>query len=337
MIKEKMARAMVEPLVNKTMNDIQKDPERTLRNIIDLLLSFPNGRFSNDLFQIAQKMLTDEKSAYYVLIKKIVDYVNLDNLKIFSLNVGYNACTFGAKKIRENIENYNCIIPWVLFIKSDDTIQSSEKISKIIDDAKQLGIYMFALFGKNVISDSMRQVYVDNSDCAFILFTDAEFVQDNVVSTYEDINNILISINTDDTVHVSEAVKILNKYKKFYAAHIHYSNESASEVLSEDKLKELESYSASFVFCIPNMNCSKETFEYFKNATRKIRDNQKYSYVIMDLFDDIALIDKMISGNSNEIGILEDGTVVISEDVIKETYYNINEIGLIDLVKNLKK
>ncbi|MEA4972593.1 MAG: hypothetical protein VB119_05365 [Candidatus Metalachnospira sp.] len=336
MVKEKMARAMIEPLVNKTMRDMQKDPERTLRNIIDLLLSFPNGRFSNNLFQIAQKMLTDEKSAYYILIKKIVDYVNLDNLKIFSLNVGYNACTFGAKKIRGNIKAYNCKIPWVLFIKTDTTPQSSDNVSRIINEAKQLGIYMFSLFGKNVVSDSMRHIYEENSDCAFVLFTNAECIQDDVVSKYIDINNILISVNNDDNTNVSEAIEILRKYKKFYAAHIHYSNENASEVLSDDKLKDLENYSASFVFCVPNKECTQETFEYFKNATRKIRDNQKYSYVIMDAYDDITIIDKMISGNSCEMGILEDGTFVVSENVIKKTNFNINNMSLIDIVKNFK-
>ncbi len=278
-----MARAMIEPLVNKTMNDIQKDPERTLRNIIDLLLSFPNGRFSNDLFQIAQKMLTNEKSAYYVLIKKIVDYVNLDNLKVFSLNVGYNACTFGAKKIRENIYKFHCKIPWILNIKAEDTLESPEYISRIINEAKQLGIYVFSLFGDNVVSDSMMHIYEDNSDCAFVVFTDAQFIQDDVISKYEHINNILISISNDDTTHVSEAIKILNKYKRFYAAHIRYTNENATIVLSEDKLKDLENYSASFVFCIPNKKCTKETFEYLKNSTKKIRILQKYSYVIMDV------------------------------------------------------
>jgi len=339
MVKEKMARAMIEPLVNKTMNDIKKDPERTLRNVIDLLLSFPNGRFSNDLFQIAQKMLTNEKSAYYVLIKKIADNVNMENLKIFSLNVGYNACTFGAKKIRENIREYDCKIPWILNIKAEDTLESPENIMRIINEAKQLGIYFFSIFGKDVISNAMRTVYEYNSDCAFVSLTNAECIHDEVISKYDNINNLLISINSDDNSSCNaEAVGILNKYKRFYAAHIHYSNDNAAEVLSEEKLKELENYTASFVFCIPNKKCTKETFEYIKNNTKNIRDAQKYSYVIMDTYDDLVSIDKMISCNSCEIGILGNGTVIVSEDgIISETNYNINEMKLTDIVKSLKK
>lgn len=336
MVKEKMARAMIEPLVNKTMSDIQKDPERTLRNIIDLLLSFPNGRFSNDLFQIAQKMLTYEQSAYYVLIKKVVDFVNLENLKIFSLNVGYNACTFGAKKIRENIQNFNCVIPWILFINTDDTEQSLDNISRIITEAKQLGIYIFALFGKNVVSDLMRQVYEYNSDCAFIAFTDAEYIKDDIISKYDHIYNILISINNDSKDFLADAIKILNKYKKIYSAHIYYNDKNKSEVLLESRLKDLENFSTSFLFCVPSLKCSAETFEYFKNETRKIRDSQKYSYVVMDIFDDTVKIDKMISGNSSEIVILNDGTIAVSDSIIKNTEYNINTNSLIDIVKKLK-
>ena len=329
-----MARAMIEPLVNKTMSDIQKDPERTLRNIIDLLLSFPNGRFSNDLFQIAQKMLTYEQSAYYVLMKKVVDFVNLENLKIFSLNVGYNACTFGAKKIRENIKNFNCRIPWILFIHTDDTEQSADHVLRIISEAKQLGIYIFALFGKNVVSDLMRKVYEDHSDCAFILFTDAQYIQDDTISKYENIYNILISVNNDNRTSLTDAVKILNKYKKFYAAHVHYNDENASEVLSETRLKDLEKFSSSFLFLVPSLKCSVKTFEYFKNATRKIRDCQKFAYVVMDVFDDTVKIDQMISGNTSEIVILKDGTIAVSNSVIKKTEYNINTMGFTDIVKN---
>ena len=41
MIKEKMVRAMLEPLVSKAIKDIKSDPERGLRNTVDLALNFP--------------------------------------------------------------------------------------------------------------------------------------------------------------------------------------------------------------------------------------------------------------------------------------------------------
>ncbi len=52
----------------------------------------------------------------------------------------------------------------------------------------------------------------------------------------------------------------------------------------------------------------------------------------------MALIDKMISGNSCEIGILGNGSIVTLENnVVTETSYNINDMQLTDIVKNLKK
>ena len=173
MFKDRMARAMIEPLVNKVLHDLKNDPERSLRNVVDLILSFPNGRFSNNMFEMLQKMLTNENSAYYTLINKIVSYLDMENLKEFSINAGYNACTSGAKTIRELSRENNCCIPWILLIETDK--QHSKQTADIIKQAKELGIYMFAVIDDDVSEETAEIIRVNN-ECAFVLFTEASSV-----------------------------------------------------------------------------------------------------------------------------------------------------------------
>ena len=90
---------LIETIVRKAIRDIRDSPKRSTRNLIDMALNFSEGRFQSRFFETAQSMLRDENSAYYRLIPDMV--VNVDTEKIihFGINLGYNSCTAGAKKI----------------------------------------------------------------------------------------------------------------------------------------------------------------------------------------------------------------------------------------------
>ena len=61
---EGMSRVLIETMVRKGIREIQEDPERSTRNLVDMAIHFsPEGRFARELFGSAQRMLTDEDSA----------------------------------------------------------------------------------------------------------------------------------------------------------------------------------------------------------------------------------------------------------------------------------
>ena len=86
-------RILIETFVRKALRDIQSAPERSIRNLVDMGLTFSKGRFQTRLFQSVQHMLTDEHSAYYPLVRNIVTNVEHERLLNFGMNVGYNSCT----------------------------------------------------------------------------------------------------------------------------------------------------------------------------------------------------------------------------------------------------
>ena len=71
------------------------------RNLIDLGLQFSHGRFQTNLLKQAQKMLQDQQSAYYDLVKDLSATVDHDIIATFGVNLGYNSCTKGAVVIRD--------------------------------------------------------------------------------------------------------------------------------------------------------------------------------------------------------------------------------------------
>ena len=68
--------------------------------------------YVQNFFTTAQIMLQNENSAYYQLVREVVSHADTDRLYTFGMNLGYNGCTVGAQRIRENEENLGCNIPW---------------------------------------------------------------------------------------------------------------------------------------------------------------------------------------------------------------------------------
>lgn len=312
MIKERMVRAMLEPLVNKAIKDIKNDPERALRNTVDLALNFPVGRFSKKLFQITQKMLTDEKSAYYNLVKKIAADVDVENLKDFTVNIGYNSCTAGAKRLREKEAEMGFAIPWSISLYSSRTPDWSEYIEKIINQGNNLGIFLYPVFG------GMAFDY-------------------KILDNIQGINNILISINGNEENLLTDAANMLCGYGRLFACHKYYSDENYAVLLENDFLKSLEKFTNSFVFYIPEIVCSTDAADEIKTKVIQIRDSQQYAFVLMDLKNDLYVIDGIISGGAYSIGFKSDGTLVTRDGIIDDKNCDIKSNSLVEILKALNE
>lgn len=333
MIRDRLARAMAETLVNKVVMDIKSDPERGLRNIIDLALMVPRGKFSQNLFGIVQRILADEKSAYYTLVKKVAGNVDSENLKKFTFNIGYNSCTCGARYIRSNTNTLGFPIPWSISINMSFSDNSTGAIKKIISEGKSLGIYLYMIYGKNCIANSMSEIYRDNDECAFIIFADSDEISD--INKLEGINNILISINGSDRKIMAQAADSLHRYSRFFACHRFYNDSNIDLLTSDKELESAEDFTNSFVFYLPEDNCSIDGCIKMKSCLRSLRDSQKYAYIPIDLRSDLPEIDDTICKNSYSIYFREDKRISISNGLILNKVYDISTCSLSDILKDM--
>ena len=83
-----LTRLLVESTVRRTLKNIQESPERAIRNLVDLGVQFSSGRFQSRLMAQAQKMLQNQKSAYYALVKDAAASVDPEILTTFGVNLG---------------------------------------------------------------------------------------------------------------------------------------------------------------------------------------------------------------------------------------------------------
>ena len=142
-----IARTLIQTVVRQKLNAIKSDPERSLRNLVDMGLSFAAGSEQKRFLQQAQHALQDENSAYYRIIYDLALHVDTEHLMGFGMNLGYNSLTAGARTIRRLESECGYDIPWCLTLAIDRkgyTAHESD-YTNLIEQGKRLGIYTYLI------------------------------------------------------------------------------------------------------------------------------------------------------------------------------------------------
>ena len=101
MRKRDLTRLLIENTVDRALRDMERDAHRSLRNLVDLALTFSKGTFERHFLTLCRSMLENETSPYYQLLDRALRTCDRQTLKTFGINVGYEACSKGARRIRE--------------------------------------------------------------------------------------------------------------------------------------------------------------------------------------------------------------------------------------------
>ena len=161
---------LIETIVRKAIRNIRDSPKRNTRNLVDMALNFSEGRFQSRFFETAQSMLRDENSAYYRLIPDMAVHVDTEKIINFGINLGYNSCTAGAKKIRalEKKEQFN--IPWSisLIISGKEYEKNEKEYLRVLGQGKRLGIYTWMLYAPGG-TEKILELARKYPECAFVI------------------------------------------------------------------------------------------------------------------------------------------------------------------------
>ena len=300
-------RILIETIVRKTLNAIQDTPERSIRNLVDLALHFSKGRFQQRFFQCAQQMLQNEQSAYYPLVRDIVNHVDYERLVCFGMNAGYNSCTLGAQKIRmiEKSEGFN--IPWTLFLEINDHVFSAHTAAydELISQGKAIGIFTCFLCSEDPpmeVFDLIRK----HDDCAWILLCPSGHVGEAVLDEIGDLKHVMLSVTMDDDT--AALCTELRSRKLLYAVHKYYHSDDLKQILNDDLLYDAQSMGAVFTALIPDLQCSANERDIVFDYVQRKRSEQQFSTIPWELMDDVLSIDTVISDDGCSAGFREDGS-----------------------------
>lgn len=333
-------KGMVRVIAKKAIDHIQNDPEREVRNLIDVANMFVGGKFQKQFFEAATKELEKEDSPYYKIAAQAILKTDKEAILSFGMNFGYNSLTSGAKEIREFENKFGFNVPWTFLIELSENGQlDTNHLEGLIGQGEEMGIYSYTLILQRGYThfSALSNVMMMHGDCAFMLLVEPDdLIAARAWISPIRLKNIVISvnINASSKTSIEEATRILREEKAFCSAFFRASKEKPTDIGAAVILA--ESYGYELLLLLQNHSYYIENEEDIRLSLNKVRGNLQVPVVPLDIMADAVMVDRNISSEGCLAIISDAGELHISNMETKEqnTNYNIMHTGLRDILSN---
>ena len=309
-------RIMVNTIVKKAIHDLKTDPDRTVRNLVDMALKFADSRFQQQFYSGAQSLLTNEKSAYYDLVKDTITQVNEETLLTFGMNVGYNGLYEGSKKIR-NMEEHS--IPWTISLSITEG-KLYDQHHRTIDQGEKMGIHTWHLFSNHGIYECLTLAQ-HHPDSAFVIFCGSNEISWSVLDCADEIRNIAIMLPFDKDADV--ACDMLRVSGILYGLYYTYTEKDIPFIESGELMHEMEQLHPAFSVLKPQFPCQKALRDRVYRWITRARLEQEFKTIPWEMYGDMLLVDSVISVTPHWVGFDEYGQLNTDQGVDRTYGLNI--------------
>ena len=318
-----ITRAIIDATVDRSLREIEQDPQRSVRKLADMGHRVPaRSRFLDDIYDIVQDLLRNDDSPYYTAIGRLLRYTDRKGIKRFFINIGYNSLTFGRKIIRESESSRSFQIPWCLVLHMNPLQRSSINAADLyhfVEQGNALGIYSFIILLDGSVSRSpdLPKIFSENTDSAFVCIMPDEVLDDVQIRQLKSCTNTLIMIESNAASTESNIQKMQSN-KLLCGLCNRYSDETADEWIRGDRMKELNQYNSAISFLVPEETCSQETRQRMGQYVRKLRTQPLYPFIPFELTCDVMEINKIICEQPCYFELLENGDILTKDDTVME-------------------
>ena len=318
-MEDTMNRIMVKTIVKKAIRDIKTDPERTTRNLIDMALNFADSRFQKEFYSSAQRLLTNENSAYYALVKDTITQINEDTLLTFGMNLGYNGLYEGAGKIRKAESRGDFNIPWTISLTITEG-KVFDQHHKAIAQGEAMGIHTWQLFSQSGLYDCLA-IADSHPDSAFVIFCSSREISWSVLDYADDIRNIAIVVSFDKDADV--VCDMLRASGILYGISYTYTEKDLTSIESGELIHDMEQLHPTFSVLQPQFPGQKKLRNRICSWISKARTKQEFHTILWELYGDMLSVDEIISENPCWVGFDEYGQLHTEEGIDRTYGYNI--------------
>lgn len=282
------ARLAIENVVKNSLANIEDNPERSLRNLVDMALQFAKDDSQRAFFRNIQKMLFDENSGYYILLKDVIQNVDKGRLQRFGINLGYNGCILGINKIKKYIRENKIKKPWIMNIDTDKNISNYDKF---IEEGENNGIYIWSVItSRDKVAD--LKMAARHKESAFIIFVNGKDMTEEFIESALEVDNIMIVIPYDEVAE--DISNILRKNKILYSVYYEYNKEDCKKIKDGEMIEKIQMLHPLFTFFIASENIEQNIKEDIYKYIFKARCEQIYNTILFDLYGDLNNINSRV-------------------------------------------
>ena len=334
--------------LEQAFNYMYKDPEKNLSKIMDWADKFSGGEFVSQRKAI-REAIEDPNHPYHSYILHIVNDIDPNVMKTMAVNFFINANLSGWPKQEENRKKYNCNIPWAILLDPTSACNlhctgcwaaeygnklnlTFEEIDSIIQQGKELGIYMYIYTGGEplVRKKDLIRLCEKHDDCMFLCFTNATLIDEAFAEEMLRVKNFIpaISLEGNETStdsrrgkgtyqKVRRAMELLHEKKLPYGISSCYTSANYDAITSEEYYDSLIEMGAYFIWyfhympvgndAAPELLPNPEQREAVYHRIRHLRATKPL--FAMDFQNDAEYVGGCIAGGKRYLHINANGDV----------------------------
>ena len=330
---------------------IEKDPEKNLPKLmawVDRLAGSGPDSFQEqrDAFRA---VISDPSNNMYQLIMNIFQDVDNDVLKATFENFFLNANITGWPVQEKMRRKYNCNIPWAILLDPTSACNlhctgcwaaeygnrlnlSFEEIDSIIQQGKELGVYMYIYTGGEplVRKNDLIRLCEKHSDCQFLAFTNATLIDESFADDMLRVKNFIPAISLEGFETATDgrrgngvyqkvvgAMNILKEKRLPFGISACYTSQNLDSISSDAFLDQLVEWGARFIWyfhympvgndAVPALLPNPQQREQMYRRIREIRASKPI--FAMDFQNDGEYVGGCIAGGRRYLHINANGDV----------------------------
>lgn len=358
--------------IEQAFKYLYKDPENNMLKLMDWADTFCNGEFESQR-AVIRKIMENPSEPYHNFLLKLLREVDSDVLTTTAVNFFINANMIGWPLQEKMRKKYNCNIPWAILLDPTSACNlhctgcwaaeygnklnlSFDEIDKIIEQGKELGVYMYIYTGGEplVRKKDIIQLCEKHNDCIFLCFTNATLIDDKFADEMLRVKNFIPAISLEGFEEATDgrrgngvyqkavaAMELLRSKKLLYGISTCYTSANYKSITDEafyDHLIDLGAYFIWFFHYMPVGNdaspdllLTPEQREYVYHTIRRLRAEKPL--FAMDFQHDAEYVGGCIAGGRRYLHINANGDV----DPCVFIHYsdsNIREKSLLDCLRS---
>ena len=263
------ARATAAKIIDVLVNNIEKDREKEMLKLIDLMEKYMSGEKLDIDYGKVKDMTCNKDCALNQYLNRLLDELDPNVVKTTLLNFGFEAMLHGTKTIRKMRTVHNCNIPWLILMDPTSACNlhctgcwaaeygnklnlSYEELSNVVKQGKEIGVYFYMFTGGEplVRKKDIIQLCEEHHECQFLAFTNGTLVDEAFCQEMKRVGNLALAISLEGSPEVNDlrrgagvygkvmhAMELLKENGLIFGTSICYTSKNCESVTSKEFVK----------------------------------------------------------------------------------------------------
>ena len=263
------ARTTASKIIDVLVNNIEKDREKEMLKLIDLMEKYMSGEKLDIDYGKVKDMTCNKDCALKQYLNRLLDELDPNVVKTTVLNFGFEAMLHGTKTIRKMRTVHNCNIPWLILMDPTSACNlhctgcwaaeygnklnlSYEELSNVVKQGKEIGVYFYMFTGGEplVRKKDIIQLCEEHHECQFLAFTNGTLVDEAFCQEMKRVGNLALAISLEGSPEVNDlrrgagvygkvmhAMELLKENGLIFGTSICYTSKNCESVTSKEFVK----------------------------------------------------------------------------------------------------